>query len=213
MLTLRADMTLQGSAAPRAEALPMAQPEAHSTEGGLASSWGKSGLAAGLIGLCAVAAMATGMLPVGTTTSNEATRPAIQQTVEAPQAAPSLLTPVAAADTALAIDNMLMSDGDKQSVRTAVKDNKLQLSWITVSDFDHDDADWVTLSAAGFKQDIRLFKKPITIAIPHVTGMPVTVKGLIDGHNGGVTVAVHINGSLVGLRPLQPGQSLEVATR
>jgi hypothetical protein len=107
---------------------------------------------------------------------------------------------------------LAVSEADRANIRAAVTAGTMRLAWITVSDYDAEDGDWVTISAGGFKQDVRLFNKPTSVAVPYVPGMPARVTGLIDGQCcHGITVGVHLAGNVSTL-PLRQGQSIEVPT-
>jgi hypothetical protein len=124
----------------------------------------------------------------------------------------SLFTRVPAGDVERALAMLALTAVDKGKVRELVKAGTMRLAWVTVSDFDEEDGDWVAIAAGGFRQDVRLFKTPLTIAVPYLPGVPARVIGLIDGGGGGITVAVHVGGHLFSLKPLQIGESIEVPT-
>ena len=109
-----------------------------------------------------------------------------------------------------AIATLAMSDQDRSRVRTAVTSGKARLGWVTVSDAQREDGDWVAVIGAGFRQDVRLSNRPLLVAVPYAPGTPVTVTGLVDGQGGGITLSVHLGGGIVNLKPLQRGESLEV---
>src|SRR5262245_25490013 len=104
----------------------------------------------------------------------------------------------------------MMSDADKSKVRAELARGKLRIGWITVSDTMDEDGDWVRIAAGGLQQDVRLFNKPYTMAVPYVPGMPVSVIGLIDGGGGGITVAVYVGSAKLSLKPMQKGETLQI---
>jgi hypothetical protein len=151
----------------------------------------------------------TGLVDLPGGGSNQtATPPAITSTMQSG----GLITPVAANDTDRAIQMLGMSDADRAQVQQAVKSGKAQLGWITLSDFATEDGDWVTISGAGFKQDVRLFKKAMTHAVPFTPGTPVTITGLYDP-GGGITLNAHVGTATVGLKPIVRGESITVPTQ
>jgi hypothetical protein len=124
----------------------------------------------------------------------------------------SLMKPVTEAETDRAVSHLLMGSADKDRVREEVSSGRLRLAWITVADSFAEDGDWIRLEAAGFHQDIRLLNKPYEIAVPYLPGSMVTVTGLVDGIDGDITVAVHVGGATVSLKPLKQGEELRIPT-
>ena len=122
----------------------------------------------------------------------------------------SLMQPVAADESEQAIARLMMSGPEKERVRAELAGGKLRLALITVSDSDEEDGDWVRVAAAGFQQDVRLFHKPYTVAVPYIPGMPVSVIGLVDGGGGDITVAVYVGSARLSLRPLKTGEVLQI---
>ena len=122
------------------------------------------------------------------------------------------MMPVSAADADRAVSHLLMGSADKERVRGEVASGRLRLAWITVADQQAEDGDWVRLEAAGFRQDIRLLNKPYEVAVPYLPGSMVTVTGLVDGIDGDITVAVHVGGATVSLKPLKQGEELRIPT-
>jgi len=89
----------------------------------------------------------------------------------------SLIRPVNPAESEKAIAQLMMSAPDKEKVRTALAEGKMRLGWVTLSDFEDEDGDWVRFMAGGFRQDVRLLHNAYTIAVPYVPGTPVSVTG------------------------------------
>jgi hypothetical protein len=202
------------SALVQAEALaqqhtPEPQPEPASSGAGF--GLGKSII--GGVALLLVGAIAVGLLPVPGLGPPPQPLPvplAIEQPVTQPISGPSLIRPVPAAELQRAIDATQLSDSEKARLRIEVV-GKTRLGWVTVSDSVEEDGDWVIVSSGGFQQDIRLFHRPTTIAVPYTPGVPATVTGKIDG-GGGITVAVHVGASIFPLAPMQVGTSVQVPT-
>jgi len=122
----------------------------------------------------------------------------------------SLIRPVNPAESEQAIAQLMMSAPDKEKVRTALAEGKMRLGWVTLSDFEDEDGDWVRFMAGGLRQDVRLLHNAYTIAVPYVPGTPVSVMGLIDGGGGDITVAVYVNSARISLRPLKKGETLQI---
>jgi hypothetical protein len=123
---------------------------------------------------------------------------------------PSMIRPVAVAEIDKAIGLLMMSDAEKATVRTELAKGKLRIGWITVSDTMDEDGDWVRIAAAGLQQDVRLFNRPYTVAVPYLPGMPVSIIGLIDGGGGGITVAVYVGSAKLPLKPMQKGEMVQI---
>lgn len=124
--------------------------------------------------------------------------------------APSLFTPVTAADLDKAISLLALADADKAKVRAEVQKGAMRLALITVVDNDAEDGDWVSVLGAGFRQDIRLFLQPYTVAVPYLPGAPVLVRGLKDGGGGDITVTVMVGAAKLSLKPLKEGETLQL---
>ena len=153
--------------------------------------------------LLAAAAMMLGLLPSPFAASGGAGAPK-------QAAGTSLFQPVAAAELDKAIGLLMLPDADKAKVRADVQRGKLRIALITVSDNDTEDGDWVSISAAGFRQDVRLFHKPYVVAVPYLPGMPVAVTGLKDGGGGDITVAVTVGTTKLPLKPLKEREVVEL---
>jgi hypothetical protein len=126
------------------------------------------------------------------------------------QSSASLLQPVAANDIDRALTHLLMSAADKDKVREGVSRGNLRLAWITLSDNFDEDGDWIRLEAAGFRQDVRLLKRPYLVAVPYLPGSTITVTGLIDGGGGNITAAVYVGAVRVSLKALAQGEVLTI---
>lgn len=171
---------------------------------------GRSGIGLAAACLVAVAAWSSGILPgFGPTTP----KPPIENMKG--QAVPggySMIAAVAAPQFEAAIALLTVSEADKANVRAGLASGKLRIGLVTVSDFDAEDGDWVSVVAAGFRQDLPLFKKPTTIAVPYLPGTGVAVTGLVDGGGGDITVAIHVGASVLPLRAIKRGESVMVPT-
>jgi len=190
---------------------PAPEPALQSGRAATAAGGGRrwvSPVLAAAVGALVLGAVATGWIHIPGFGSSTPNAPAIQTV--APASTNSLIKPVAAAEIDRAIATLAMSEQDRSRVRSAVSSGKTRLGWVTVSDAQAEDGDWVAVSGAGFRQDIRIAKKPLLVAVPYAPGTPVTVTGLVDGQGGGITLSVHLGGGIVNLKPLQRGESLEV---
>lgn len=122
----------------------------------------------------------------------------------------SLFTPVTAAELDKAIGLLMLADADKAKIRAEVQKGAMRIALITVIDNDSEDGDWVTIAGAGFRQDVRLFHKPYTVAVPYLPGQPVLVTGLKDGGGGDITVTVMVGLAKLSLKPLKERETLQL---
>lgn len=179
------------------------------TAGGLGTlftSRGGIGIAAAC--LLAVAAWSSGILPGFGPASPTITPENL--TKRTPTTSFSMIARVPAPEYEKAIALLTVSDADKANVRVGLASGKMRIGLVTVSDFDAEDGDWVSVVAAGFRQDVPLFKKPTTVAVPYVPGTGVAVTGLVDGGGGDITVAIHVGASVLPLRAIKKGESVEI---
>jgi hypothetical protein len=124
----------------------------------------------------------------------------------------SPILPVPPAEIGRAVMLLAMADAEKAKVQEAVKNNKMRIGYLTVMDSDAEDGDWISVSSAGLRQDIRLFKAPLVVAVPYFPGEMVRITGLVDGDGGGITLAAQVGLNIIALRPLRVGESIEVPT-
>lgn len=166
---------------------------------------GKSALVLlGAGGLLAAALFSVGLF--------DAPKQAVESPTPVAAAAASLIRPIAAGETDQAIAKLMMSGAEKEKVRAEVADGKVRLGWITVSDNFDEDGDWISVTGAGFRQDVRLLHAPYTMAVPYIPGMPITVTGLVDGGGGDITVSVYVGTAVLSMRPLKPGEVLQISS-
>ena len=163
-------------------------------------------LGAAAAGLLAVATASVGLL---TFTSEPVQQKTSEQTVETGGA--SLVRHLADAESERAIARLMMSAPEKQKVRAEVAEGKLRLASITVSDSYNDRGDWVRVAAAGFQQDVHLLREPYTMSVPYLPGMPISIIGLVDSCGCKITVAVYSGSAQLSLKPLKPGEVVQIS--
>lgn len=157
--------------------------------------------------LLAVAAGAVGMFPPF---SGSVPQPCCANGPPPGTAGTSLFTPVTAAELDKAIGLLMLADADKAKVRAEVQKGAMRIALITMIDNDAEDGDWVTIAGAGFRQDVRLFHKPYTVAVPYLPGQPVLMTGLKDGGGGDITVTVMVGLAKLSLKPLKERETLQL---
>lgn len=124
---------------------------------------------------------------------------------------PQLLRPLQLSELATAIEGMRIPESDKERLRGQVAAGEIRMAWIVLSDWDAEDGDVVLVSAAGYSQQVRLYHRPTTLAVPYKPGAPVTLTGVVDGDNAGITPAVHMGDASLPLK-LRLGQTVQVPT-
>jgi hypothetical protein len=167
----------------------------------------------GRLGVLAVCILLAGAFATGLLVwpnSRSEVQPAASQQVDS--ISTSVFQPVAKAEVDLAIRSLIMSDAQKQRVRTALDEGRLRIAWTNLFDSEVEDGDWVRVTAGGFSQDVRLFKDPLRVAVPYMPGAPILITGLIDGDGHGITVGVHSGTSMFALKPLVKGESIQVTS-
>jgi hypothetical protein len=211
MMAMQPAVDASGAAHPVPEPQPLPEPQRSHAESGF--GLGKTTL--GAIALLALAGIATGIVSFPGSQPERmppATPVAIEEQQPKPQLMPSLVRPVAAAEVEQAIGAILGTDADKARLRGEIASGRTRVGWLTVLDSDAEDGDWVTVSSAGFSQQVRLYHAPTTIAVPYAPGVPVTVTGMVDGDGKSITVAVRVGTNSFVLAPMQPGTSVQVPT-
>ena len=167
-------------------------------------------LAGGAAVMLVAGAWAIGLL-AGSDPGTAPAKPAGQSTA-APASSVQMIRQVTGADVDKALAMLAMPEADKARAQAELQKGKLRIGLVTVSDTHDEDGDWVRVAGAGFQQDIRLFHKPHTIAVPYLPGMPISVIGLVDGGGGGITVAVYVGAAKLSLKPMQKGEQVQIPT-
>lgn len=197
---------------PQLQPQPLAEAQPEPARGLKRSTWLGIGGAAALLAV----ALGAGVISFDSKQDRPPASPPMgggqNANVAAPGSAAFMFQPVKPVEIDQAIAALVMSEPQKEQVRQAVKKDAMRIAWVQLSDSFDEDGDWVKVTAGGFSQNLRLFKKPLRFAIPYVPGAPVAVTGLIDGEGGGITVAVHSGASTFGLKPLVKGETIMVPT-
>ena len=85
-----------------------------------------------------------------------------------------------------------------------------RLVWITVFDDCREDGDVVEIRSLRYRREIPMVHAPTKIAVPvSAAEQAISLTGVYDG-GGGITVAIRLNGQLVPVPRLQPGQTLSI---
>jgi hypothetical protein len=188
------------------EPQPETEPEREASQGSDKTRWVLGALAG--IALLAGIGYSAGLfssVPPPAPAAITATAPTQQQGF-------SLLQTVSAADQASALQSLMMSDADKNNVAKAVQTGATRLAWLALSDSGAEDGDIVTISGAGFRQTVPLLTKQTRLAVPYTPGTPIKVFATKDGSSPGVTVAIHVGGSVFKLRTMKEGETIEIVS-
>ena len=85
-----------------------------------------------------------------------------------------------------------------------------RLVWITVFDDCREDGDIVEIRSLRYRRDIPMVHAPTSIAVPvSAAEQAISLTGVYDG-GGGITVAIRLNGQMVPVPRLRPGQTLSI---
>ena len=83
-----------------------------------------------------------------------------------------------------------------------------RLVWLTVFDDCREDGDIVEIRSLRYRRDIPMVHAPTSIAVPvSAAEQAISLTGVYDG-GGGITVAIRLNGQMVPVPRLRPGQTL-----
>jgi hypothetical protein len=109
-----------------------------------------------------------------------------------------------------AISAMTIPEPEKTRLRQEMKDGDSRLVWIGLSDSVTEDGDRVIIESLGYSQEVRLFHRTTFVAVPVRSGTPILIKGLVDGDNTGITVALHLRSAVLPLAPFRVGTTIQV---
>lgn len=85
-----------------------------------------------------------------------------------------------------------------------------RLVWITVFDDCREDGDIVAIRTLRYYREIPIVHAPTQIAVPvSAAEQAISLTGVYDG-GGGITVAIRLNGQMVPVPRLRPGQTLSI---
>jgi len=99
----------------------------------------------------------------------------------------------------------------RRQIEADVLAGQRRIGWIVVTDSMDPDGDTIAVRSGGLSQLIVLDKSwmPVPVLLDQ-TGM-VSLLAVKDGDTGGITLALVTRGGQVPLRPLVPGEHIEVA--
>ncbi len=85
-----------------------------------------------------------------------------------------------------------------------------RLVWLTVFDDCREDGDVVAIHSRRYHREIPMVHAPTQIAVPvSADEGAISLTGVFDG-GGGITVAIRLNGQMVPVPRLRPGQTISI---
>lgn len=128
-------------------------------------------------------------------------------------AQPMRLEPVNLADPAEREEALTVMNL-KPEERKALENNLLaqaeRLVWLDVFDDCQEDGDIVNIKSTSFHQDVAIFHVPRRLAVTLAPSeKAIALTGIRDG-GGGITVSVRVQGRIVPLPRLSPGQTMMI---
>jgi hypothetical protein len=126
---------------------------------------------------------------------------------------PGVVTPVDPFDrpaVAAAISALKVTDAQRQGIERDVIEGRRRIGWIVVMDSMDPDGDTIAIEAGGLVQIVVLTKAWTPVPVLLGSGS-IGVSGIKDGAGGGITLALATRSGPLNLRPLVPGERIEVA--
>jgi hypothetical protein len=115
----------------------------------------------------------------------------------------------AAVDTAIAA--LKVDEPTRRQIEREVLAGNRRIGWVVVQDSMDPDGDTIAVESAGFSQQVVLAKAWIPVPVVLGNSNRIGITAIKDGAGGGITLALVTAGGQMPLRPLQPGEHVEVA--
>ena len=112
---------------------------------------------------------------------------------------------------AAAVSMLKTDDATRQRLAADILAGRRRIGWIVVQDSMDPDGDVVAIEASGIVQQVVLAKAWMPVPVVSDAGHRIGITALKDGGGGGITLALVTSGGPMPLRPLQPGEHIEVA--
>lgn len=128
-------------------------------------------------------------------------------------AQPIALEPVNLADPAEreeALSVMNLKPEERKALEKNLSAQAERLVWLDVFDDCQEDGDIVNIQSSSFHQDVAIFHVPRRLAVTlALSEKAIALTGIRDG-GGGITVSVRVQGRIVPLPRLSPGQTMMI---
>ena len=128
-------------------------------------------------------------------------------------AQPIRLKPVNLADPAEreeALTVMNLKPEERKALENNLSTQAERLVWLDVFDDCQEDGDIVNIKSTSFHQDVAIFHVPRRLAVTLAPSeKAIALTGIRDG-GGGITVSVRVQGRIVPLPRLSPGQTMMI---
>ena len=161
-------------------------------------------VAAALVALAATVFPATDDL---TPAQDQARIDAYQAAVPLPLPLVNLADP---AEREEALRSLGLTQAETQTLQTNLQSATERLVWLDVFDDCREDGDIVEIRSLRYRREIPIVHAPTQIAVPvSADEQAILLTGVYDG-GGGITVAIRVEGQVVPLPRLRPGQTLSI---
>ena len=127
-----------------------------------------------------------------------------------------IITPVDAKDRGAvdaAVAALTIADPLRRQIEREVLAGQRRIGWVVVQDSMDPDGDTIAIESGGIIQHVVLAKtwQPIPVLVGDSNRIGITA--VKDGQGGGITLALITAGGQMTLRPLTPGEHIEVAAQ
>jgi hypothetical protein len=110
-----------------------------------------------------------------------------------------------------AIAMLRTDEGTRHRIAAGVEAGRRNIGWIVVQDSMDPDGDTIAIESGGIVQQVVLAKAWIPVPVLLGADKRIGITALKDGEGGGITLALVTSGGPMPLRPLAPGEHIEVA--
>ena len=132
---------------------------------------------------------------------------AFQAAIPLPLALVNLADP---AERQAALRSLALAPAETRTLEHNLQTATERLVWITVFDDCREDGDVVEIRSLRYRREIPMVHAPTPIAVPvSAAEQAISLTGVYDG-GGGITVAIRLNGQMVPVPRIRPGQTLSI---
>jgi hypothetical protein len=112
---------------------------------------------------------------------------------------------------AAAVSALPLPESRRRQVEQDVLAGNRRIGWIVVTDSMDPDGDTIAIESGGLIQQVVLDKSWRPVPVLLGAGGRIGISAVRDGDSGGITLALVTHGGLMALKPLSPGERIEVA--